>query len=132
MTNSSLLGAPGVRQELSGAGLIVPSLDAATQEVFEKIDRPLSGIKIKNIIDGLIALRKEFAGQIWLEVMLVKGVNDVLPEIRKLKEAIDKINPDKVQLNSPVRATSEPGILPVGKSKLQKIKEIIGDKCEIL
>lgn len=132
LTNSALLSEAGVRQELLGADLIVPSLDAATQEVFEKIDRPLKGIKISRIIEGLIALRGEFGGKIWLEVMLVKGVNDDLRHIGKLKEAIDKINPDKIQLNSPVRATSEPGILAVPKSKLNKIKEILGDKCQIL
>ena len=132
LTNSSFLNIPSIRSELLGADLIVPSLDAVTDSVFQKIDRPVSGIKIQDIIEGLIALRKEFKGKIWLEVMLVAGVNDDLRQIKKLKEAIDKINPDKIQLNSPVRATTETGILPVSKGKLKKIKEIIGDKCEIL
>jgi len=132
LTNSALLSEPHVRGELLEADLIVPSLDAVSQEVFEKIDRPASGVKILNIIEGLIALRNEFKGKIWLEVMLVKGVNDDLRQIKKLKTVIDKISPDKIQLNSPVRATTEPGILPVPKSKLNKIKEIFGDKCEIL
>jgi wyosine [tRNA(Phe)-imidazoG37] synthetase (radical SAM superfamily) len=64
--------------------------------------------------------------------MLVKGVNDNLIHIRKLKDIIDKINPDKVHLNSPVRITSERNILAVDRKRLQKIKEILGDKCEII
>ncbi len=130
ITNASLVNIPLVRRQLQGADLIVPSLNAATQEIFEKIDRPAKGIRVRDIIDGLVKLRKEFKGKIWLEIMLVKGVNDDLTHVRKLKEAIDKINPDSVQLNSPVRATAESGVCVVDKSKLLKIKEILGDKCE--
>ena len=52
------------------------------------------------IITGLIQLRKEFKGKIWLEVMLVKGINDSFAQARKLKTIIQKINPDKIQLNT--------------------------------
>ena len=132
ITNASLLRDASVREELRGADLIVPSLDAVTKAIFEKVNKPHPDIKIEEVIEGLAALRKEFRGQIWLEVMLVKGVNDDLRQIKKLKEVIDRINPDKVQLNSPVRTTAEENIFPVDKSKLKKIKEILGDKCEII
>jgi len=132
ITNASLLNMPSVRQALSGVDLLVPSLDAATTDIFQKIDRPHPSIRIEDIIEGLISLKKEFKGKLWLEVMLVKGINDDLRHIRKLKEVIDRINPDKIQLNSPVRTTTEPNILPVDKNKLGKIKEILGDKCEII
>ena len=132
ITNASLLNSLLVRQALLGVDLLIPSLDAATTDVFQKIDRPHPSIKIEDIIEGLLNLEKEFKGRIWLEVMLVKGINDDLRHIRKLKEVIDKINPDKIQLNSPVRTTAEPNILPVDKDKLEKIKEILGDKAEII
>lgn len=132
ITNSSFLSDPSVRNEIGNADLAVPSLDAVTQELFEKIDRPFPGIRVEAIIAGLISFREEFKGKLWLEVMLVKGVNDDIRHIRRLKEAIEKINPDKIQLNSPVRSTAEPNILPVGKNKLEKIKEILGEKCEII
>lgn len=132
ITNSSFLSDPSVFKALLDADLIVPSLDAATQSIFEKVDRPAKGIKIEDIIDGLIRLRKAFSGKIWLEVMLIKGVNDDLSQMRKLKEAIEKINPDRIQLNSPVRATAEPDILPVERNNLEKIRKIFGDKCEII
>lgn len=115
-----------------GAGLIVPSLDTVIPEIFKQIDRPHPDIKIEEIIHGLVSLRNEFRGKIWLEVMIVKGVNDDLGQIRKLKDIIDKINPDKVQLNSPVRTTTEKDVFPADKRKLEKIKEILGDKCEII
>jgi wyosine [tRNA(Phe)-imidazoG37] synthetase (radical SAM superfamily) len=132
ITNASLLGDPLVRQAVAGADLIIPSLDAVTLEIFEKTNQPASGIKIEEVINGLFSLRKEFSGEIWLEVMLIKGINDDLRQIKRLKDIVDKINPHKVQLNSPVRVTAKPGIFPVDKNKLQKIKEILGDKCQII
>jgi wyosine [tRNA(Phe)-imidazoG37] synthetase (radical SAM superfamily) len=132
ITNASLFGDPQVRQDLLSADLAVPSLDAVDNKVFSQINRPLPEINIENIISGLISFRKEFKNQLWLEVMLVAGVNDELAQIRRLKEAVEMINPDKIQLNSPVRLTAEDNILPADKNKLKKIKEILGDKCEII
>ena len=132
ITNSTLLGDPLVRQGLLKADLIVPSLDAVNLEIFKRIDRPHSGIKLNEIIDGLIALRKEFKGKIWLEVMLIAGMNDDLAHIEELKKAIWRINPDKIQLNSPVRSTAEKNVFGVEKAKLEKIREILGDKAEII
>lgn len=131
ITNSSNLINSQVRQEILGADLIVPSLDAVTPNIFAKIDRPALGINVEDVTNGLIALRKEFKGKIWLEIMLVKGINDDLRHIKKLKEAVERINPDRIQLNSPVRTTTEDGILPVEKPKLKKIQRIFGDRCEI-
>jgi wyosine [tRNA(Phe)-imidazoG37] synthetase (radical SAM superfamily) len=132
ITNSTLLGDPAVRKGLLKADLIVPSLDAVDLKIFKQIDRPHAGIKLNEIIDGLVALRKEFHGDIWLEVMFVSGVNDDFVHIEALKKVIQRINPDKIQLNSPVRSTAEKNVLPVDKAKLAKIKEILGDKAEII
>lgn len=132
LTNSSLLKSASVRGEIMAADLIVPSLDAVEKKVFLKIDRPQEDIKIEEIIEGLIALRREFKGKIWLEVMLSRGINDDIRYIKKLKKITDLINPDKIQLNSPVRTTSELGVLSVDKKKLRKIQGILGEKCEII
>lgn len=132
ITNASLLNFREVRASLLGADLILPSLDTVIPEIFAQIDRPYHRIKIDEIIGGLISLRDEFRGKIWLEVMLVRGLNDALGQIKKLKEAIDKINPDKIQLNSPVRTTAQENVLPVEHKKLEKIKELLGDRCQII
>jgi len=132
ITNSTLLGDPAVRKSLLKADLIVPSLDAADPEIFKQIDRPHTGIKLNEIIDGLVALRKEFHGKIWLEVMLIAGVNDDSRHIEELKKVIWRINPDKIQLNSPVRSTAEKNVFPVEKAKLEKIRETLGEKAEII
>ncbi|MDD5661432.1 MAG: radical SAM protein [Candidatus Omnitrophica bacterium] len=132
ITNSTLLGDPLVRKELLKVDLIVPSLDAVNPEIFAKIDRPNSGIKLNEIIEGLVSLRKEFNGAIWLEVMLIAGLNDAPGHIKELAKVINRINPDKIQLNSPVRSTAEKNVFPVERAKLEEIKRILGDKAEII
>ena len=107
LTNGSLLSSSEVRQELLKSDLILPSLDAATESVFKKIDRPSKNLNIANYIQGLINFRKEFKGAIWLEVMIIPGFNDDLENLKLLKEAIVKIRPEKVQLNT----LDRPGII---------------------
>lgn len=130
-TNAALFYSPKVRRDVLGVDLLIPSLDAVSQGVFEEIDRPAPGIKIEDVIKGLVALRKEFKAGIYLEIMLVKNINDSLEYSYQFKEVIDKINPDKIQLNIPLRSTTESWVMPPDRERLLQIKEILGPKCEI-
>ena len=132
LTNSSLFTLKSVRKALRASDLVVPSLDAATQEIFVKINRPHPSLKIKKIIEGLKEFRREFKGTIWLEIMLVKGVNNSPPHIIKLKEAIAEIKPDKIQLNTVIRPPAEKFALALNSKELKRIKNILGEKCEII
>lgn len=131
ITNSSLLYRKDVRKELGQADLIIPSLDAVFQKVFARINHPHKKINLEKIIEGIIKLRREFKGEIWLEIMLVGGVNDTLKEAKKLKEIIEKVSPDKVQLNIPVRPPVSMLTLP-SFERVKEIKRIIGGNVEIL
>ncbi|MFA5336910.1 MAG: radical SAM protein [Candidatus Omnitrophota bacterium] len=131
ITNSSLLYKKEVRKELEKADLIIPSLDAATEESFSRIDKPHKQITLKKIVDGLINLRKEFKGKIWLEIMILGGINDSLKEAGIFKKLVAKIKPDKVQLNLPIRPSGASIALP-DYERVKKIKKIIGKKCEIV
>ena len=132
LTNGSLFIQKGVRKALMAADLVVPSLDAASQDTFEKINRPCSPLKIEEIINGLRTFRREYKGLMWLEVMLVKGVNDSPDHIQKLKEAISRIEPDKIQLNTVIRPPAERTAHPLNPEELEKIKKIFGKNCEII
>lgn len=121
ITNSSLLSRPEVRDEVSNADLVLPSLDAATQKTFEAINRPAPGIRIEEIVEGLKQLRQNFSGEMWLEVMLVKGIND--HEAPMIASLVDEINPDRVQLNTVVRPPSEP-VEPLSQYEMLDMLEI--------
>ena len=132
LTNSSLLPLEEVRNDLLGADLVVPSLDAITPILFEYINRPHPNLKIEEIISGLIQFRKQYRGQIWLEILFCRGVNDGKDEIKNLKEVIDKIEPDRIQLNTTVRPPAEEFAYPLTTTQLEEIRKKLGDKAEII
>ena len=132
LTNSTLLSRPGVRKELAAADVVVPSLDAVTQKVFEKINRPHPSLRARKIIDGLIAFRRQFRGQLWLEILLVKGLNDSPDHLRKLRAAVEKIRPDKIHLNTVVRPPAESLARPLLPEEMQRIREFFGERAEVV
>ncbi len=125
LTNSSLISDPGVRAELSQADLIVPSLDAATQEVFERVNRPCKGLQVRDVIKGLQEFRKGFRGRIWLEIMLIKGFNDGKGELEKLSNAIKLLKPDRIQLNTVVRPPAEDYARPLSVDRINAIAKML-------
>jgi len=132
ITNGTLLYRADVRAECAKADLVVPSLDAADADVFEAVNRPVGDISIEKLVSGLAQFRQEFTGQLWLEVFLIKGINTGPEQIAQLKAHIDRIRPDKVQLNSAVRPAAEEGIAPIEAAELEVIARQIGGPCEIV
>ena len=132
LTNSSLLSLDEVRRDLSEADVVLPSLDAITPSLFEYINRPHTSLKIEEIISGLIQFRNQYRGQIWLEILFCRGVNDSKEEIEKLKAVIERIKPDRIQLNTPVRPPAEDFAFPLTLAQLEEIRERLGDKAEII
>jgi wyosine [tRNA(Phe)-imidazoG37] synthetase (radical SAM superfamily) len=132
LTNSTLLSRPEVRKELAAADVVVPSLDAATEKVFKKINRPHPSLQAKKIIEGLVKFRQQYRGQIWLEILLVRGVNDSPNHLKKLREAVEKIKPDKIHLNTVVRPPAEKATQALSPEELNRIKEFFGEKAEVV
>jgi wyosine [tRNA(Phe)-imidazoG37] synthetase (radical SAM superfamily) len=132
LTNGTLLYREDVRADCAKADVVLPSLDAGDKRAFEEINRPHKEIIIENLISGLCLFRNEFAGQIWLEVFLIEGLNTNASQIGEIKKAIERIQPDKVQLNTAVRPTTLAGIKKVDAKKLEEIAQELGEKCEVI
>lgn len=132
LTNGSLLFQDEVRKDILEADFVLPSLDAITPVLFEYINRPHPSLKIEELISGLVQFRKQYRGQIWLEVLFCRGVNDGKEEIEKLKEVIERIEPDRIQLNTPVRPPVEDFAFPLTLAQLGKIRERLGEKAELV
>ena len=132
LTNGTLFSMKRLRKELSRADLVIPSLDATSQDIFERINRPHPSLKIDKIIEGLKAFRDEFEGQIWLEIMLVKGINDGAESIHALREVISALGCDKIQLNTVIRPPSEAYARPLDFDEMLKVREYLGERCEII
>jgi wyosine [tRNA(Phe)-imidazoG37] synthetase (radical SAM superfamily) len=132
LTNGTLLYDEAVRSDLQAADVVLPSLDAVSPNVFHRINRPHGRLKIERIIDGLIEFRQEYRKQIWLEIMFVKDVNDDPREIERLKKTVDRIQPDKVQLNTVVRPPAESDAEPLDSDILAGIQKQFGETCEVI
>lgn len=125
ITNSAHMNDPKLRQEIKNIDLILPSLDAVSERTFKYINRPKAELKVEDIIHGLVEFRKESQAQMWLEIFFLPGINDTIEELTLLKEAITKINPDKVQLNSLDRPGTEKWVVKESDEQLRKIKTFL-------
>jgi wyosine [tRNA(Phe)-imidazoG37] synthetase (radical SAM superfamily) len=132
LTNGSLLHLESVRDALAGADLVIPSLDAATPALFGAMNRPHPSLHLSQILRGLQEFRREFAGQVWLEIMVCGGFNDDPKEIKRLREEIEKISPDRIQLNTVVRPPAEDFAYPLNSERMEQVRELFGGSAEIL
>ncbi|HZK39206.1 MAG TPA: radical SAM protein, partial [Clostridia bacterium] len=76
ITNGALLSDCGVREELKNADIVLPSLDASDEKMFKKINRPHGSIKFDDVDKGLQIFSNEYNGQLWIETMILKDIND--------------------------------------------------------
>jgi wyosine [tRNA(Phe)-imidazoG37] synthetase (radical SAM superfamily) len=132
LTNGSLLWESKVRESMFEADLVLPSLDAYNQEGFETINRPCPEIKFETMVGGLIALRKEYPGKIWLEVFLLDGINATEADATQFKHWIERVNPQKVHLNTAVRPSAEMYARQVSPKNMARFCKILGEKAEVI
>jgi wyosine [tRNA(Phe)-imidazoG37] synthetase (radical SAM superfamily) len=99
---------------------------------FKKINRPYPDISIEKLISGLCTFRDEYSGQIWLEVFILKGINDESEQISRISTIIKKIRPDKIQLNTAVRPTIEKYVAKMRFQELENIATQWGQNCEVI
>ena len=126
ITNGALLYDQEVRRSLMICDVILPSLDAGDEKSFFKINRPHPSINFKAVIQGLIAFRKKFKGKFWIEAMIMKGINDSKEALSKIKEKINLIKPDRIDINVPIRPPTEKWVNIPDKKILSTLNEIFG------
>jgi wyosine [tRNA(Phe)-imidazoG37] synthetase (radical SAM superfamily) len=132
ITNGSLLYEKEVRQDLLRADVVLPSLDAVSPEIFNKINHPEAGLSVEKVIEGLVEFKEIYKGQIWLEILFCKGVNDIPEELRKMKKVVERIQPDLIHLNTVVRPPSEKWATPLNQNEMEKIKAFFGERASII
>lgn len=133
LTNGTLFSDAHIREVLMSADVVLPSLDAATNETFQKINRPEKHLTVENHIEGLIKFKQIFKGEVWLELFILPGYNDHDKEIEALKEVVEKIHPDRLQINTLDRPGSIKGLIPASREELERIsKKLNYNKVEII
>ena len=127
ITNASLLWDKAVRKELMKADLVIPSLDASNAKMFQVIDKPDKNLSFNQVLQGLVQFRREFKGELWLEIMLIKGINDNKKAFLEFRALVKKIDPDKVHINLPERPAphTKRKLMPCSE-KVKEFKKILG------
>ncbi len=132
LTNGSLLGNPAVSRACLMADLVLPSLDAGDEDTFQRVNRPCAGLRLRDVVDGLAGFRSKYHGTIWLEVMLLEGLNSSDGSVKNIGELIEDIAPDEVHLNTVIRPPAEPFARPVPEERVQEIVSILRPHASVL
>lgn len=127
LTNGTLLTQNRVRTQLKRADLVIPSLDAVSEEVFEKLNRPHGSLVCREVISGMKEFRREYKGELWLEIMIIPGLNDTEAELKLLREALRELKPDRVQLGTLDRPGAVSWVRAAEQKDLEAIAAFLGD-----
>ena len=128
ITNSTMLTSSEFMSNILNNGqstidVIMPSLDAISQEVYEKIDQPEASIQAKAVTQALVEFSKQFKGQIWLEIFILPGVNDTAEELNNFQKALKEMRVDKILLNCLDRPAPYDWVKPATESQMQAVKD---------
>lgn len=126
ITNGALLYDETVRRELSHADLVLPTLDAYDQAMFQTINRPHGALDFQRVLDGLIRFAGEYKGQLLPELMLIKGVNDDEASLERYRQLFRRFPYDKLYINTPVRPPAEEGVMAVDAETMQRAVDQLG------
>lgn len=100
LSNSACLNDPKIFNTLLKLDQVKLSLDAATPEVFKKIDRPAEGIEIGTIIESITRFSHVFKGKLFIEILFVKGVNDTPSEVEALNRALLALHCERIDIGT--------------------------------
>ena len=123
LTNGTTLSDRQVRAELALADVVIPSLDSALPASFRKLDRPVHNLHFNHIIEGLISFSREYRGQLWLEVLFARGINDSDEDVAALRQVVGRMQIQRLQLNTVARPPLESFAHPLDEQRMQAIAE---------
>lgn len=131
LTNGTLLSEAAVRAELTRADLVVPSLDAVSDEKFRQVNRPHGSLTAAGHVQGLEKFAATHPGRWWLEILLVAGLNDSPDELDRLAAVIRGLRPEKVHLNTVVRPGAVKGLRGLSDDELTAAADRLDYPCDL-
>lgn len=132
ITNGSLLWRPRVAAACARADLVAPTLTAGSAAAWKRVNRPHRSIAFRRMVEGLVRFRGRFRGRLWLEVMLVAGVNDSAAQVRAIARLAARIRPDGVWLGTVTRPPAEHSARPVPRRRLERLAGLFAPRALVL
>ena len=123
LSNGGLMHLPEVRRDAAASADIVKvTLSAWNEDSFRRLHRPALGLTFERLLEGEQALRDIHPGKLWVEVMLVRGVNDAPEQVEAIADAVATLRADAVHLNTLTRPSlSQDGLHRVSEAWLHTI-----------
>jgi wyosine [tRNA(Phe)-imidazoG37] synthetase (radical SAM superfamily) len=132
LSNGALFDRAEVRAAAGQADIVKLSLSAWDQASFEWINRPHPDLSFDRMVAGQKAFRREFKGQLWLEVFLLQGLNAMPAQVRRIADLAGQIAPDRIHLNTVTRPPAEAFAMPVAFEHLTSLTELFEPPAEII
>lgn len=132
LTNGSLLMNKAVREALFDADLVIPSLDAGDDAMFQRVNRPHPDIGFKAMISGLAQFCQYYRGEVWLEIFLLGGLTAVDAEISKIAQCIKHVCFTRIQLNTVARPPAEDYAYPAPLEQLERYCGFFFPQAEVI
>lgn len=132
VTNGALLAQEEVRQEISEADAVMPSLDAGTAEIYRRTNRPWPNLDFDHMLEGLIKFRSIYKGQLWIKIMLVKGLNDSYANLMSLANILQDVKPDQIHLLTPDNHPSQEWVQPPENEAVMRALALLGKVCPVI
>ncbi len=120
LTNSSTINKPEIQKALAKLDSVKLSLDCATDRCFKKLDRASKSIDLESIKKGILEFKKHFMGDLLIEILFVKGINDNSEEVSKLNEFLLKLKPTRVDIGTIDRPPAY-DIKPISYDRLHEL-----------
>ena len=132
LSNGSLFHLADVRGAACGADIVKGSLSAWDQASFERINRPHPDLSFDNVVSGVKALREEFGGELWLEVVAVGGVNDTADAMERIAALANGVKAERIHLNTVIHPPAEDTALAVPSERLREFAGLFEPAAEVL
>jgi len=100
LSNGSTIYKKDIQEALCKLDSVKLSLDCATHSCFKKLDRAAKSVELEKIKSGMLEFAKKYRGNLLIEVLFVKGINDNLDEVAKLNEFLVKLKPKRVDIGT--------------------------------
>ncbi len=120
LSNGSTIADPKIQEALAKLNTVKLSLDCASKECFKKLDRPGKSVDLEQIKKGMLAFKKRYSGNLIIEILFVKGINDSKKEIEQLNSFLKELKPARVDIGTIDRPPAF-DVKPLSYSEIYKI-----------
>lgn len=132
LTNGILFLREDVRKVLPYLDLILPTMSTGFPETFRRLHRPHSGLSHEMLKEAIRAIKRDFRGEIWVEVLLVEGINDGREEWKEIARFLSEIGPERIQVGTVERPPAYRMAKPVPERTLKEACLLLGKGAELI